>query len=251
MVFFIWVIVVLVRHAKGTAKRTKQTITSKQVLRILFSIRGVLFLFGLTWGFFILTFSVPGLRETFQILFTVFNSLQGFFIFTFIFFTEGFGYWKELLPCKKHKPSKSTQPQSAPGTKSTNTPNILPRQEKHASENLYLNTKSSEIYTNKKADLMLSSNEVSSTELVSVDTSYSGDQIKDDILHLNNNQEHSSIITAGCEQQDLEERFKKQIVANTGDTIPLNVLVRRYSTKNYKQHHVEEMKVEFFDEEIQ
>ena len=49
----------------------------------------------------------------------------------------------------------------------------------------------------------------------------------------------------------LEEGFKKQSVANTGDTMPLNVLVRRYSTKNYKQHHVEEMKVEFFDEEIQ
>ena len=243
VVFFIWVIVVLIRHAKGTAKRMKQTITSKQVLRITFSISGVLFLFGLTWGFFILTFSVPGLRETFQILFTVFNSLQGFFIFTFIFFTEGFGYWKEYLPCKKHKPSKSTQP-SVPGTKSNSSPNNLPRQEKHTSENLYLNIKSSEIYTNKKADLTLSSNEVSSTELVSVATSYSGDQINDDTLHLNNNHEHDGIIsTAGSKQQDIEEGFQKQTAADTGGTMPLNILTRRYSTKNYKQHHVEEVKV--------
>ena len=235
VVFFIWVIMVLIRHAKGTAKRMKQTITSKQVLRITFSISGVLFLFGLTWGFFILTFSVPGLRETFQILFTVFNSLQGFFIFTFIFFTEGFGYWKEYLPCKKHKPSKSTQP-SVPGTKSNSSPNNLPRQEKHTSENLYLT---------------LSSNEVSSTELVSVATSYSGDQINDDTLHLNNNHEHDGIIsTTGSKQQDIEEGFQKQTAADTGGTMPLNILTRRYSTKNYKQHHVEEVKVEFFNEEI-
>jgi hypothetical protein len=72
----------------------------------MFSISGILFLFGLTWLFFILTFSVSGLRETFQILFTVFNSLQGFFIFIFILFTEGFGYWKAFLSCKKYRSSK-------------------------------------------------------------------------------------------------------------------------------------------------
>ena len=68
--------------------------SNKQILRLTVSISGVLFLFGLTWLFFILTISVPGLRETFQILFTVFNSLQGFFVFAFIIFTEGFDHWK-------------------------------------------------------------------------------------------------------------------------------------------------------------
>ena len=129
VVFFVWVIVVLVRHAKGTAKRTKQTVTNKQILRIMFSISGVLFLFGLTWTFFILTFSVAGLRETFQILFTIFNSLQGFFIFAFILFTEGFSYWKELLSCNKKGKFKSMQP-LGPITKSSNTSKIYPRQEK-------------------------------------------------------------------------------------------------------------------------
>ena len=124
VVFFIWVIVVLIRHAKGTAKRMKQTITSKQILRITFSISGVLFLFGLTWGFFILTFSVSGLRETFQILFTVFNSLQGFFVFIFIFFTEGFGYWKAILSCEKCRSSKpAASHPSALGTSSVPTKN--------------------------------------------------------------------------------------------------------------------------------
>lgn len=101
----------------------KQTITKKQILRIMFSLSGVLFLFGITWGFFILTFSVSGLRETFQILFTVFNSLQGFFVFAFILFTEGFGYWKALLTCEKYSSSKPTSHPSALGTNSASAKN--------------------------------------------------------------------------------------------------------------------------------
>ena len=88
MIFFICVIVVVSRHTKEKADQTKWTVTKKQILRIMFSISGVLFLFGLTWAFFILTFSVSGLREMFQILFTIFNSLQGFFVFAFILFTK-------------------------------------------------------------------------------------------------------------------------------------------------------------------
>ena len=124
MVFFIWIIVVVIRHTKEKADRTKQTITNKQILRITFSISGVLFLFGLTWGFFILTLSVPGLRETFQILFTVFNSLQGFFVFAFILFTEGFGHWKAILSRKKYGPSKpAASHPSALGASSVPTKN--------------------------------------------------------------------------------------------------------------------------------
>ena len=123
-VFFICVIVVVSRHTKEKADRTKKAITNKQILRITFSISGVLFLFGLTWGFFILTFSVPGLRETFQILFTVFNSLQGFFVFAFILFTEGFGHWKAILSCEKCRPSKpAASHPSALGTSSVPTKN--------------------------------------------------------------------------------------------------------------------------------
>ena len=119
VVFFIWVIVVVSRHTKEKADRTKQTITKKQIFRITLSLSGVLFLFGITWGFFILTFSVSRLRETFQILFTVFNSLQGFFVFVFILFTEGFGYWKAFLSCEKCRSSKpGSHPSSALRTSS-------------------------------------------------------------------------------------------------------------------------------------
>ena len=68
------------------------------------SISGVMFLFGLTWLFAILTFSAPGLRETFQALFTVFNSFQGFFIFLFFCVSskEAREYWKEVLSCGRY-----------------------------------------------------------------------------------------------------------------------------------------------------
>ena len=98
---------VVSRHAREKAVRMNTAVSKQQILRMMISISGVLFLFGLTWLFFVLTISVPGLRETFQILFTVFNSLQGFFVFAFILFTEGFSYWKEIfLSCYKSKPTQ-------------------------------------------------------------------------------------------------------------------------------------------------
>ena len=169
-------------------------------------------------------------------------------MFAFILFTEGFGYWKMLLSCEKHK-FKSTQP-SAPvmnnisTPKSSNTPNILPRQEKDTSEILHLNAKTTEINTNKKLEVTSSSDVASTTELVSVDTSCSGNQVND-IMYPNDQEQYHIIIIN--EQQDLQQEweFKKQT-----DTKPLRVFIKHYSTKMYKQHHVEEMKkVEFFDED--
>ena len=242
VIFFIWVIVVVIRHAKKKANRMKQSVSNKEILRILFGISGVLFLFGLTWGFFILTFSVPGLQETFQILFTVFNSLQGFFIFAFILFTKGFGYWKALLSCKKYK-SKLNQ-HSTPGTKSSTVSNTLHRQEKNSSEVSH-NDKTTEM-NNEKLELKEShflSNIDSPTELVGVDTSSSVNQIdkSNSVLQYQLQNDQQCIKS---EQQDLEGEFKKQT-----DTKPLSVLVKRYSTKKYKRHHVEEVKIHFYDED--
>ena len=229
----------VIRHAKKKVNRMKQSISNKEVLRILFGISGILFLFGLTWGFIILTFSVPGLRETFQTLFTVFNSLQGFFIFAFILFTEGFGYWKALLFCKKYK-SKLNQ-HSTPGTKSSTASNTPHRQEKNSSE-ASQNNKTTEM-NNEKLELKEShflSKIDSPTELVGVDTSSSMNQIdKSNIVLQYQLQNDQQCIKS--EQQDLEGEFKKQT-----DTKPLSVLVKRYSTKKY---HVEEVKIHFRDED--
>ena len=111
VVIFVWVIVVLVGYTRRIAAQKKEAVSSKTIVKMIISIIGVMFLFGLTWLFAILTFSVTGLRETFQILFTVFNSLQGFFIFLFTLNMETLGYWRELLSCAKrkhHPPSQGT-----------------------------------------------------------------------------------------------------------------------------------------------
>ena len=81
---FICVIFVLIRHVKGTTAQMKQEIEYKKIIHLMIRIGGVMSLFGLTWLFAILTVSVPGLREVFQILFTVSNSFQGCHIFFFL-----------------------------------------------------------------------------------------------------------------------------------------------------------------------
>ena len=102
---FACVIVILIRHVRGTSNKGK--LKTKKVVRLVFSICGVMALFGLSWLFAILTFSVHGLRETFQILFTIFNSFQGLFIFLFfcVLNKESRESWQKLLcdPCKKSK----------------------------------------------------------------------------------------------------------------------------------------------------
>ena len=97
---------------------------------------------------------------------------QGFFVFVFIIFTEGFSYWMTaFLSCKKHK-SKSSQ-LSVPTTnkiintmKSGTTPSSLPRQEKN---NAHLNAKNTES-TNGELELQSSSNAASSIELMSINS---------------------------------------------------------------------------------
>ena len=99
LVVFICVIVVLIRHVKDTTARLKQSVEKKTIIRLIFSISGVMFLFGLTWLFALLTFSSPILREVGITFFTIFNSLQGLFIFIFfcIVNEEARKSWKQLF----------------------------------------------------------------------------------------------------------------------------------------------------------
>ena len=120
---FVRVIVVMVQHTREKAVRLKETVSKKTIVRLIISISGVMFLFGLTWLFAILTVSVPGLRETFQILFVVFNSFQGVFVFLFICVLnkEALESWKELLSCGKYR-SKLLHPSPVKFTAAANKP---------------------------------------------------------------------------------------------------------------------------------
>ena len=123
VVLFVCIIVVVIRFIKRK-KATSDSMDHKTILRITFNIFGLMFLFGLTWLFAILTFSVSGLRETFQLLFTIFNSLQGAFIFLFtcVLSPEARKGWRSVFRSRKSAHTKlSHYSSSKPRTSSTGT----------------------------------------------------------------------------------------------------------------------------------
>lgn len=114
---FVLVIRVLIKHSqkKFGNKHRKDKKTVENVKRLLISVFGIMFLFGLTWLFGALTISDASLA--FQFLFAIFNSLQGFFIFLFfcVLGKEARELWLQFL-CRGRKikwitsTSESTQP---------------------------------------------------------------------------------------------------------------------------------------------
>lgn len=101
---FVLVIRVLIKHSqkKFGNKNKKDKKTVENVKRLLISIFGIMFLFGLTWLFGALTISDASLA--FQFLFAIFNSLQGFFIFVFfcVLGKEARELWLQFL-CRGRK----------------------------------------------------------------------------------------------------------------------------------------------------
>ena len=91
----------------------------KTAVRLLISITGVMFLFGLTWLFG--AFTVADASLAFQILFVVFNSLQGFFIFLFfcVFSKDARELWIETLSCSSKTPQSSQAKYTSSGTAAT------------------------------------------------------------------------------------------------------------------------------------
>ena len=84
---------------------------------MLFSIAGVMFLFGLTWLFGALTvtgFGDPRTSTAFQVLFVILNALQGFFIFLFfcVFNKDARELWLVMITCG-HNKSKLQRPLQA------------------------------------------------------------------------------------------------------------------------------------------
>lgn len=87
-VIFVVVIFVLIRKSRNEQLLTvqKNKITPRDVVSRTIGICGIMSLFGLSWIFGALTINFDGaneVRNTFQILFTIFTVFQGFFIFTF------------------------------------------------------------------------------------------------------------------------------------------------------------------------
>ena len=104
-VIFISVIVVVIRHTKDTIERNQKGFNTATAIRLLINFIGIMFVFGLTWLFGALTITIQPINDIFQVLFVIFNSLQGFFIFLFfcVLSKEARESWKELLSCGRYK----------------------------------------------------------------------------------------------------------------------------------------------------
>ena len=104
-VIFISVIVVVIRHTKDTIKRNQKGFNTATATRLLINFIGIMFVFGLTWLFGALTITIQPINDIFQVLFVIFNSLQGFFNFLFfcVLSKEARESWKELLSCGHYK----------------------------------------------------------------------------------------------------------------------------------------------------
>lgn len=99
------VVIFLVKHLGRTAKRsTERKEKYHGLVRLLIITCGLTALFGLTWLFAALTV-IDG-SVAFQVIFALFNTTQGFFIFLLfcIFNTDARQLWKETLT--KMIPSK-------------------------------------------------------------------------------------------------------------------------------------------------
>ena len=117
LIMYIIVVVVLIKH---TRNKLGKTVTDKQQrktnIRLAISLFGVMILFDLTWVLGAFTISEASL--TFQILFAVFNSLQGFFIFIFfcVLSPDVRQLWLQTITCGRYVASK---PSSYSGGKKT------------------------------------------------------------------------------------------------------------------------------------
>ena len=156
-IVFICIIFVLIRHVSRRAHHTKQKIHGKDVILMMVRIGGVMALFGLTWLFGTLTISVSGLRETFQILFTVFNSFQGVFIFLFfcVFNNEACKSWKELYHRnyrKKHHFQVSKFPTQHKTSVTVSTINVSMSSFRSKSETVQLPIYNSEAHSDLPAE---------------------------------------------------------------------------------------------------
>ena len=112
-VMFVIVITVLIRHSRKKLGREVDQGKRKTVLRLMCSIIGVMSIFGLAWVFGALT--VVSRSFAFQVLFAIFNSLQGFMIFLFfcVISKESRDLWAKLLCRGKKLQTGSSAPSKA------------------------------------------------------------------------------------------------------------------------------------------
>ncbi len=285
VVIFIWVIVILVRHTRGQVKRSSEKIKPRTVIRLLISISGIMFLFGLTWLFAALTFQIGDsnvLRTIFQALFTVFGSFQGFFIFLFfcVFNKEARESWKEFLSCGRYKsellhPSQYKNTSSAGTGTRTHKANTgttggisstaynsatLERAVRYEAESSPGHEKKDLTKNDSGVDSFpLTNRGEISTEGVSTFKSSSDepDSSKDEERYVDVPQQLTSVNKPSTEEGvstpaivvecNVDDKEEEEMTApNWSNADPMpKARVKRYSTKKVSKHHIEEFEIDF------
>lgn len=102
VIVFIMVIRIVIKTTKEKLRRANESFKPKTALRLVASLSGIMFLFGITWLFAALTFTIPGsdaVRYTFQALFMVAATFQGFLLFIFfcILDQKALDAWREMI----------------------------------------------------------------------------------------------------------------------------------------------------------
>ena len=108
VVIFILVIGVLVKHNRNKVGETADIKNQKKSnIRLAISLFGIMILFGLTWV--LAAFTIREASLAFQILFAVFNSLQGFFIFIFfcVLSSDVRWLWLKMVTCGRYGKTSS------------------------------------------------------------------------------------------------------------------------------------------------
>ena len=229
-------------------KRLKKRMEPKTVLRLIISISGVMFLFGLTWLFAAFTFTIAGnnvLRIIFQALFTVFASFQGFFIFLFFcaFTKEARESWREIFSCGRYK-SEFLHPlrYKNTGTTSTDTAGNTLKTDTTATLSDYSSSTISKSAVDSEGSLLTKKHELEKAK----------EEIHSEIPLKATNGVEESIVEELLEVEaeskfhgDNDKKTQKWLEAE----LVKKVRIRRHSTKRVGKHDVEVFEVDFGDEE--
>ena len=267
-VIFIMVIVVLIKHTRNTLGRTKEQMDEKTAIRLLISITGVMFLFGLTWLFGALTvtgFGSAAASTAFQVLFVILNAFQGFFIFLFfcVLSKDAREAWLNLISCGRHL-SKSYHPSQAKYASSGASAKVKTASTGFSDSTLTYskggyNSSTDDLVKERYTDIPLTSaaeQEKEKPSVVIFNKIPSVATFKDDPeIHETNVDTDEKVDLGSSEVKEKEQELEKSNNSEERaspyewreDGVELKARVKRFSTKKVYKHQVKNAEVDFSD----